>query len=128
MKSEIRNENFLKRTVDFTKLKEDGKMPTDIDAVIEFSDKLFIFIEFKHKTNTAMSVGQRVCYERICDRIQSTGVPCFVLQAEHNSNGRIEASTCIVNFYRYKKEWRPTKEPQMLGELIQKLKNSYLKG
>ena len=58
--------------------------PTDIDAVLEFRDKLFILIEVK-KRGAEMGAGQRFAYERICKAIDANqGKTCVAFFCWHD--------------------------------------------
>ena len=58
--------------------------PTDIDAVLEFRDKLFVLIEVKRR-GVDMSTGQRCAYERICRAIDgSKGKTCVAFFCWHD--------------------------------------------
>ena len=40
--------------------------PTDVDAFIDFRDKLYVFVEVKYK-DKPIDMGQRIAIERLCD-------------------------------------------------------------
>ena len=88
-----------------------GKItPTDIDAFIDFSNLLFVFIEAK-LPNVELSCGQRLAIERVVmasasKQRHSTAIIC----EHHNRVGAIDFATCKVTRVYWKSnnkwEWR----------------------
>jgi hypothetical protein len=54
--------------------------PTDIDAVIEYHGKAFIFIEAKYK-DADIPDGQRILFVRLCDALEKAGIKTVFLKA-----------------------------------------------
>jgi len=83
-----------------------GKItPTDIDALIEYHDEKYVLIEAK-SGNAQISFGQNLAFERLCDDLQNTK-PTLLIYARHNipTDKPIDFAICIIDKYRYKKEW-----------------------
>lgn len=114
METLFRNQKRGKQLIDFAGLKYSGnRYGTDVDCLLEFQDKLFIFVEIKGKGAT-MPVGQRLALDRITDRLASTGVTACTLLAEHNTpdpNVNIDLSQCNVVSYRWNKQWKAPEVP-----------------
>lgn len=67
--SAFKNEKYAKQLVDFSGLRfGNGRMPTDIDAFMEFDDKQYVFVEAKYH-NAAMPKGQQLALERLVDAL-----------------------------------------------------------
>jgi len=82
-------------------------MPTDIDGVIDYHDKAFLFLEYKHK-DTPLSVGQRICFERLVKHIQETGRASVLIVAEHdveNTLDDVKAGECLVRSVFHGDRW-----------------------
>lgn len=80
--------------------------PTDIDALIEYHDKLFIFIETKFG-KTELPTGQRLAIARLCDALQKSGKKSIAFITTHNYNPEQDinfAETDVVE-YRYNFRW-----------------------
>lgn len=79
--------------------------PTDIDGLIEYHNKYFIFIETKYKTGEVPH-GQKLALERLCDATQRSGKPSLLMICTHESKGDIDVGETIVSEYRYKYCWK----------------------
>lgn len=64
-KSTIHNPERAGQLKDFSGLRFGSILPTDIDACIEYHDKLWVFIEFKYGP-AMMLPGQRLAFQRLC--------------------------------------------------------------
>lgn len=91
--------------------------PTDIDAFLEFKNRLFVFIETKHG-GTLPEGGQRWGLERLCDACDRDGRLSVVLVASHESDGDIVFRDLPVTFYRYKGQWLRPKQRLTLYEAV----------
>ena len=102
----IRDREKIQQIRDFSGLRFGKIYPTDIDAFIEFKDKLFIFIEVKYGGGK-LPTGQLLAIERLCDAIHASGKVCFGIIATHETEtGKdIDVSALRVIRYRYKKGW-----------------------
>jgi len=104
----ITNYKRIKQVVDFTGLCQ-GFTPTDIDGLIEFRDKAYVFIEIK-TGNAPLPFGQKLAIERL---VRDTGKEkkSIGIVASHNiynSRMNIIAAECIVrNIYSSEDlQWR----------------------
>ena len=72
-----------------------GILPTDVDGLIDFGDRLFIHLEFKHRDKD-MDRGQRVALERSARAHYAGDRPSYVIVARHNLpwNSAIPAASC----------------------------------
>lgn len=92
---------------DFSGLRYGQITPTDIDALIEYKNTCYVFIEAKYG-NSEMPYGQRVALERLCDDLQRLK-PTLLIVASHNqnSNQEIDFANSTVRMYRdNKKIWK----------------------
>jgi len=109
---------------DFTGLRYGNITPTDIDALIEYQDKCYIFIEAK-KTGAQMPYGQRIALERLCDDLQRVKPTILILMTHNtNANQEIDFANSLVDKYRYKGEWKTPQNVPTVKMLI----DSFLKG
>jgi len=94
----IRNEDYLKQSIDFTGIGNSKIHPSDIDAVLEFDNKYLILMEFKHN-GINIPIGQKLLLERISNswNISSAEKKSVILKIKHNTNnGLINAVDCKV--------------------------------
>lgn len=68
MTDRIKNKGEMEQFLNYDGLKYGKIMPTNIDGFLEFGNKVFVLIELKFK-ETKMPFGQKLCFERMCDRI-----------------------------------------------------------
>jgi hypothetical protein len=82
-RGKINNEEFMKQIISFEGLKWGSITPMDVDGLIEYHDKVFIFIETKYGEND-MGYGQGTALERLCNCCEKAGKISYVLFANHN--------------------------------------------
>jgi hypothetical protein len=116
VRGEIRNREFATQVRNFSGLRYGNITPTDIDGMIEYKNKLYIFIETKFG-NAELPFGQRLAFERLCDDLQKVK-PTLLIIASHNSNGDIDVAKTTVTSYRYRGVWKTQNQQRSTGELI----------
>lgn len=100
----IKNRQFANQVRDFSGLTFGRITPTDIDGLIEYQNKGYVFIETKFG-EAPLPFGQRLALERLCDDLQNTK-PALLIIASHESDGDIDVAETIVTEYRFKGKWR----------------------
>ena len=122
-RGEIINENRAKQLVCFSGLRFNNITPTDIDGLIEYQNKYYIWIELKYNY-AEIKYGQKLAFARICDDLQCAGKPTIFIIADHftqNTEIQIDAANTIVREYRYQNKWRIPKNKNITTkELIEK--------
>jgi hypothetical protein len=117
----IRNRKGFQQKIIFKGFSLDnGILPTDIDGVVEYHDKLWVFFEIKHK-KAECTVGQRLFLERTADALDSIeGKRAVAYIAEHETpfGKDIDAASCMVRELRVGGIWRKPTRPVTLGEAI----------
>jgi hypothetical protein len=116
--SEFRNRDRAKQLIDFSGLRSGKKMPTDIDAFIDFGGRAFVFIEVKHG-GADLPFGQRLALERLCDSVDDS-IDAWVLVARHNTpvNEDVDLADAIVSDYRNGGRWRRTRREVDVKEFV----------
>jgi len=120
----IRNKEYAARLKDFSGLRFGKISPTDIDGFLDFSDRLFIFVETKYQ-NSPVPYGQKLALERLCDATQSDTRNSYLLLTSYDSDGDIDIGETVVKQYRYQRVWHDSPE-MTLREVIEILINKYL--
>lgn len=112
-----------KQERDFTGLRYGNITPTDIDGLIEYHDKCYVFYEAKHVNAPPMTEGQRIALERLCDDLQKVKETILIL-CKHNSpaDKAIDFSVCEVESYRRNGEWKPVKT----GITVKRMSDSFI--
>lgn len=101
----IYNEERARQIRDFSGLRYGTKTPTDIDGLIEDSEKCYVFLEAKCK-GTELPEGQEKALVRLCDDLQ-TVKPTLLVISEHETkpDESIPMAETVVIKYRWMKEW-----------------------
>jgi len=102
----IKNRNRVKQVIDFTGVQNGAMHPSDVDAVLEFDNKILILMEIKYKSRP-IPTGQRLMLERICNSWHVEG-RSIVLRVEHDyedENTNIPLDLCLVSSYYHRRGW-----------------------
>ncbi len=104
---------------DFTGLLYGNITPTDLDGLIDFQDRVWIFIEVKYGA-TPVPFGQRLALERLADAVAESGRAALAIIAEHDTPAEkdIDVANCRVREYRSTGEWRALSRPVTVRDLI----------
>lgn len=94
-----------------------GICPTDIDAITEYHDKLYIITEVK-KEGTSISKGQTLCLTRLIDALEASGRVarlCICLHDTDASEDVLLADTKVVLIY-YNHIWHKVEKDVSFGD------------
>jgi hypothetical protein len=107
----ITNRERASQQKDYSGLRWSKITPSDIDGAVEFSDRLFVFLEYKH-AGAPMQYGQRLCAERIVKAIAETGRHALFVVADHYSkpDEDIDGAGSIVRQVYYDGKWSDMKK------------------
>lgn len=126
-RGQIRNDDYARRLRDFSGLRWGRITPTDIDAFVEFSGRLFVIVEGKFK-GSRFGGGQRIALERLCDAVHrpSDGRYAVMFVVEHDGTDKYDYSRAMVTEYRWKGAARKPEKPITLFEAIDFMRNRYV--
>lgn len=101
----IRHRERARQVVDFSGLRFGNITPTDVDGLIEFRNRCFLFIELKHVVKPTLDAGQRMALERLADDLRK---PTLVLVALHDTRADedIDAAEAFLHAYYWLGQWR----------------------
>lgn len=122
------NKEYAGVLIDFTNLQKEKIHPTDIDGLIEYKDKCYVFIEYKYK-DSDVPFGQELAYVRLANDVAPK--PAIVIVAEHdgpNEEGVVDGGNCIVREYytNHSGMWHPIKGTTIkVNELVKTFINKY---
>jgi hypothetical protein len=108
MRGEINNVKRKQQIINFSGLLYGKITPTDLDALIEYKNIGYIFIEIKY-SNTELPFGQKLAIERL---VKDTNInkKSIGIIAEHyieDTSKQINASDCVVRkIFDWKNQWR----------------------
>lgn len=123
----IRNRAAAQQIRDFSGLRYGRITPTDLDAYMEFGDRLFVFIEAKFG-GASMPRGQRMALERLVDAIHA---PCrryatAIVVDQIDQQGDVDYAVATVRTFRWAGRWRqPMERGLTLRRAINRLVNAY---
>jgi len=100
----IRSVSQVKQAVDFSGVQNGVIHPSDIDAVLEFNDKVIILMEVKRKNNI-IPTGQRLMLERIADKFEK-GIVLKIEHEHYDAETAIPLNKCSVTRFYIDKEWK----------------------
>lgn len=125
----IKCHEYFNQGVNFKAFKDGTRLATDIDCFLEYNNKLFIFIEFKHENNPELPLGQKLALERLGDAITQAGGVSFVLLVKHSTNSKELIDPCKGQVIQYRYKWKWIKPKKFCTPLmfVEKIKNKYLK-
>lgn len=85
-----------------------GKItPTDIDGVIEYQDKAYVFIEVKYG-DADLPYGQKLALQRLVIDTIKSGKKSIIVVVQHevkDTSESVNVSECKVRCYFYNNEW-----------------------
>jgi len=111
--------------IDYSGLRWDKITPSNIDGVLDFSGRLFVFLEFK-TVGAPMAFGQRLLFSNLHRAMARNGVACAVLLAEHvtlDPKSAIGASEALVVEILDGPQWRAPLRSVTVREAVE----SYLR-
>jgi hypothetical protein len=121
-----RNKEYGSQLKDFKGLTWGKISPTDIDGMLEFSNKLFIIIETKYN-GSPVPFGQKLALERICDAINNPPHRhCVIILTSHHSQGDIDMAQTMVTAYRENTYWFTEVPEVTLRDMIDVMRRKYL--
>lgn len=107
-----------RQLLDFSGLKYGRITPSDIDGVIEYQDRAYIFYEAKYD-GAPMSYGQRLLYKRLADDLKNKcGKPVIVMVCDHSQGDTsiaVNLAEAQVREAYIKGAWSAP-NPKMTGE------------
>lgn len=111
----IQNREFKQKIADFSGLRFGKITPTDLDAFMDFGNRLFVFVEAKYGSSQ-LPYGQQLALERLCDACNEPPIRYAVaFIVSHKSEGDIDFANTTVTKYRWNGKWiKPTSSPSTL--------------
>lgn len=123
----IRNPERAAQLRDFSELRYGNITPTDVDGLLEFSDKLYVFLEFK-LGSAAMDYGQRLCFQRICDALAIAEKIAIAIVAEHDTpiGQQIDCAQAKVRCYYQDGQWQAIQSDLTVIDMIDGLYRRFI--
>jgi len=119
IRGKVFNRALAAQIRDFSGLRYNNITPTDIDAFMDFGDKLFIVIEVK-LSGAEMPYGQRLALTRLVDACHSdNGRKAIGIVCEHgNRTGDIDLAHCSVVSIYWDRKWHSDQRRRSVRALI----------
>lgn len=117
----IQNVARAQQVNDFRNLVYGKITPTDLDGLIEYHNKAYVFVEIKYK-NKDVPFGQRLAIERLVNDL-SGKKKCLAMICEHDTrdtNEHVDVASCKVRQIYFSDElyWREPKHSITIKEAI----------
>lgn len=92
--------------------------PTDIDALFELKNRLYVIVEAKFAGNQ-MPFGQELALTRLADDLSKIK-PTLLILAKHSTPAEemVDLASCAVTKVRYQGRWREPKQPTTVREMV----------
>jgi beta-xylosidase len=106
----IQNIGRKQQINDFSELRFENITPTDMDGVIEYKDRAYIFLEIKY-LDKELPWGQRLFLERLVNDIAETGKQAVAIVIEHSVRDislSVPVADCKVReaYYHNIRQWK----------------------
>lgn len=101
---------------------------TDLDGIIEYKNKAYIFFEIKYK-DTRLSLGQRIALERLVTDTAKLGKKSILLVAEHQTHDtkdNVDVASCRVRCFFYAGKWTTPDQDTTVNDAVQKFIDSIM--
>lgn len=113
MRGVIKNVTRKQQINDFSGLLFGKITPTDLDGIIEYHNKAYIFFEIKYG-DVELLYGQKLCLERLVRDTVKSGKHAVALILEHNihdTSQSVPVADCSVReiYYKIENGWIPPK-------------------
>lgn len=116
----IQNREMKQQIADMSGLSFGKITPTDLDAFIDFGNKLFVFVEAKYN-GAQVPYGQKLAIERLCDACHNPPLRYSVaFITSHKDKGDIDFANTVVTEYRWNGKWcKPiTETPSLYSGVV----------
>jgi len=127
-RGKITNRDRARQIKDFTGLCFGNITPTDIDGMIEYHGKRYMFIELKLE-GVPVPSGQRLALERLVDDLERAGKRAICIIASHafyDTESEIDVANANVTEYRVSGKWHTVEWPLTVKHLIVDFLNNRL--
>ncbi len=98
--------------------------PTDIDGMIDYNGKAFIFFEGKYG-DKEMDYGQRLAFENLC---KALNCPYLIIRYNHNVNNTnvdVDVAKQLVIRYYENGRWKAVKGAATVLEFVESFEQKY---
>ena len=123
-RGKIHNLARYKQSVEFHGLRYGKITPTDIDGLIEYRNKVFVFYELKLRGKT-IDHGQKMALQNVADGLNRQGKYAIVLKCEHDVHDTakiVDAATAEVTLVYWFGKWT---QPKQLGITAREATDSF---
>lgn len=119
----IKNNNLFRQRIFWGDMDFFGLTFTDIDACMNFFEKIIIFIEVK-VFGKQLSYAQKKAFEAICNNLKIDSIFILANHKQKDYTQNISLKECTVNSYYYKKRW-VQKDNINLADFLEKVTKYY---
>jgi len=117
IRGKIHARERAKQLRDFSGLRYGNITATDVDGLIEYHGKGYIFIEVK-LNDALLPYGQKLAFERLVDDLKKPAICIIASHDVDNPNKDINVAHALVSEYRFKGNWLVPKSEYTVRALI----------
>ena len=124
LRGQIEHKARAQQLIDYSGMVFGKITPTDIDGLIEYHGKAFIYYEFKY-LGAEMKPGQRIALERAVESHRRAGKHAIAVVVEHDvhdCDSEVPAAQCAVREYYVGSVcgWKKPEQPETALGLTQR--------
>lgn len=106
-RGKIQNPSRKRQIISFDGLRYGNITPTDLDGLIEYHGRAYVFMEYKLR-DAVLPYGQQLALQRLTDDVANSGKEAVFLVCEHcidDCNCDIESASAKVREYYWRGVW-----------------------
>jgi hypothetical protein len=123
----VYNRERKSQIINYNGLRVARMTPTDLDGIMEFRDKLFVFFEYKGQ-DAPLQDGQQTCLERLVNAIQTDDrhAVCFIIDHFTHVHEDVDGANSLVRDFFYCNHWHKPPYPTTVRQLLDMFCNKVL--
>ena len=93
--------------IDFSGIRYGNATPSNVDGLLELDGKLFVILEYKHRSAQEIPRGQRLMIERLTDQLGSGICYSVAVVGVHDSpvGAEIDGANAMASEVRWRGKW-----------------------
>jgi len=121
---EIANKKLFMQRIYWGDLDFNGLTFTDIDAYMNYFEKVLIIVEMK-KQGKSLGFAQKRAFETLCNNSKIDCVFIIAWHNEKNTESYVMMKDCIVESFLYKGKWNTDRKVKNLYTFIKSIIDYY---
>jgi len=124
-RGKINHKSRSKQIKDYSGVRYGNITPTDIDGFLDFGNKIFAVLEYKHVNAPSLTYGQELALVRLVDTLAKSKPTIGILATHETSDDEeIDCANAMVEKYRSSGKWINAKDLTVKALLDKFLKHN----